>query len=170
MIGAMLISLLVIGAFVAFRALNRDELDVKPQAVDYLDTVGVLQESGATVVYPPTLPEGWMATSVDFQPGQRPVWGVGFLTDEEKFAGLRQADTPLDELIETYVDENARESGTVRISSDVADSWREFEDDGGDTAFAAEVEGEWVLVYGSADRSELEAVVESLTTEPLEEG
>ena len=40
MIGALLITLLVIGAFVAFRALNRDELDGGPKPVDYLETVG----------------------------------------------------------------------------------------------------------------------------------
>ena len=169
MIGAMLISLLVIGAFVAFRALNRDELDVKPQAVDYLDSVGVLQESGVTVVYPPTLPDGWVATSIDFQPGERPVWGVGFLTDTDTFAGVRQEDVSLDELVDTYVDENATEGETVRIESDVADTWRQFEDEGGDSAFAAEVAGQWVLVYGSADRSDLEGIVESLTTEPVAE-
>lgn len=169
MIGAMLISLLVIGAFVAFRALNRDELDVEPQAVDYLDSVGVLQESGVRVVYPPTLPDGWVATSIDFRPGTRPVWGVGFLTDADTFAGVRQEDNALDEMVDTYVDENATEGETVRIDSDVAESWRQFEDEGGDSAFAAEVDGGWVLVYGSADRADLEGIIESLTTEPVAE-
>ena len=35
LVGALLVTLLVIGAFVAFRALNRDELEVGPEAVDY---------------------------------------------------------------------------------------------------------------------------------------
>ena len=46
MIGALLITLVVIGAFVAFRALNRDELERRPEAVDYLETVGFVQEPG----------------------------------------------------------------------------------------------------------------------------
>jgi hypothetical protein len=168
MVGALLISLIVIGAFVAFRAINRDELEVEPEAVDYLETVRALQDEGVTVVYPPSLPEGWIATSVDFQPGQRPAWGLGLLTDDEKFVGIRQEDTPLEDMLDTYVDENASEAATTRISSDVAQSWRQFEDAGGDHAFAAQLDDQWVLVYGSADPADLQAFVERLTTEPLE--
>ena len=164
----MLISLLVIGAFVAFRALNRDELDVEPEAVDYLDAVAVLQEAGVTVVYPPSLPDGWFATSIDFQPGERPAWGVGFLTDDgqvrRRAPGGHVASTTWST---TYVDENATEAESAEIPSQVADTWRCSRTTAATPAFAAEVDGAWVLVYGSAPRSDIETVVESLTTEPV---
>jgi Protein of unknown function (DUF4245) len=167
MIGALLITLVVIGAFVAFRALNRDELEREPEAVDYLETAGFVQEAGVTVAYPPTIPEGWIATSVDFTPGERPAWGLGFLTGDENFVGLRQEDAPLDELLTTYVDEQPTELEEAEIPGSIADTWRVFEDDGGDLGFAAEVGQDWVLVYGSAPRPELESVVSSLTTDPV---
>jgi hypothetical protein len=167
MIGALLITLLVIGAFVVFRALNRDELETKPDPVDYLETVGLIQEAGGSVVYPPSLPDGWIASSLDFTPGERTAWGLGFLTDDGKYVGLRQEDAPLDDLLTTYVDEDPKELAEAEISSSVATTWRVFEDDGGDTAFAAELGDEWVLVYGSAPRDDLESMVERLTTDPV---
>ena len=168
MIGAMLVTLLVIGGFVAFRALNRDELDEKPTRVDYLETVGLIQEDGGSVVYPPSLPDGWIATSVDFTPGERTAWGVGFLTDDGKYVGLRQEDAPLDDLLATYVDEQPKELAEADFpDSALSETWRVFEDDGGDHGFAAEVGDEWVLVYGSAPREDLESMVESLTTDPV---
>jgi Protein of unknown function (DUF4245) len=167
MIGAMLITLVVIGAFVAFRALNRDELEQRPEAVDYLETVQLVQEAGVSVVYPPTLPEGWIATSVDYTPGERPQWGLGLLTDDEQFAGVRQEDAALDDLLATYVDEQTSELDDAEIPGSVAHRWQVFEDEGGDLAFAAEVGDDWVLVYGSASRDDLESIVKSLTTDPV---
>jgi hypothetical protein len=166
MIGALLITLLVIGSFVAFRALNRDDLEARPDAVDYLDTVGLIQDDGGSVVYPPSLPEGWIATSVDFTPGEEPRWGLGFLTDDGKYVGLRQEDDSLDELLATYVDEEPKELAETEFPGSLAPTWRVFEDDGGDTAFAAELGDDWVLVYGSASRQDLESMVERLTIDP----
>jgi len=62
MVGALLVTLLVIGAFVAFRACNRTDLVVDPEHVDYLTQVGFAQEAGDQVVYPASLPTGWFAT------------------------------------------------------------------------------------------------------------
>ena len=56
MVGALLVTLLVILAFVAFRALNRSNLDVKPERVDYLAQVRYAQQAGSEVVYPARLP------------------------------------------------------------------------------------------------------------------
>jgi Protein of unknown function (DUF4245) len=165
MAGAMLVTLLVITAFVVFRALNRNEVDERPKAVDYLGTVDVLQEEGLSVVYPPDLPDGWRATSVDFQPGEQPAWGVGFLTDDGRFVGIRQEDAALDDLLASYVDEATSELGETEVSGSVARRWQVFRDDGGDTAYAAELGDDWVIVYGSAPRADVETMVQALTTE-----
>jgi hypothetical protein len=56
MVGALIVTLLVILAYVGFRALNRTDLDVKPEHVDYLAQVEVRAAGGSDVVYPSRLP------------------------------------------------------------------------------------------------------------------
>jgi hypothetical protein len=62
----------VVLAFVAFRAFFRDNDAVDVEPVDYLAVVAPAQQAGIRIVYPPSLPEGWTATSVDFVPGESP--------------------------------------------------------------------------------------------------
>lgn len=164
MVGAMLVLLLVIGAFVAFRALNREELEVEPERVDYLAAVGFAQEAGLDVVYPASLPETWKATSVDSRPGE--LWSIGFLTPDG-FAGVAQRDAAVDDLLETYVDEDTTELEPVDLDGSVARSWQVYGDDGGDLGYVAEVGPDRVLVYGSAPAADLELLAEALTTEPV---
>lgn len=165
LVAALLVTLLAIGGLVTLRELFRDDLVRDPEPLDYLAVVGQAQGSGADVVYPRSVPDGWIATSVDLAAGDRPEWGIGFLTDEERFVGLRQEDSSVEDLLATYVDEETRELAEVRIVSEVADNWRVFEDDGGDRAYAAETGGEVVLVYGSAPQGDLELTVGRLTTQ-----
>lgn len=161
----MLVLLLGIGAFVAFRALNRSELEVEPERVDYLATVRFVQDSEWDVVYPPSVPEDWTATSVDAVTEQR--WGIGFVTPDG-FAGLRQSDGDPGGLIDTYVDEDAEELGPLEIEGGAGPApWRAFEDAGGDLGYLGEIDGEQVLVYGSASAEVLQRLASSLTTEPL---
>jgi hypothetical protein len=160
----MVVTLLAIGAFVALRAVSRTDLDVKPQAVDYLAAADAAHDAGRRVVYPERLPRGWIATSVDYVPGDRPAWGVGMLTGGGgDFVGVRQEDAPLDDLLATYVDEHPAKSTKVRVPGSVATTWQEYADAGGDHAFAAEVRGDEVLVYGSAPVADLRRVLALLT-------
>jgi len=163
MVGAMVILLLIIGAYVGFRALNRDELEVEPERVDYLAAARFAQESDRTVVYPPTVPEDWKPTSVESRPGD--TWGIGFTTPEG-FAGLHQSDGSTADLLTTYVGEDAAELGPVQIAG--ADApWQAYEDGGGDLGFLGEVDGEQVLIYGSVPSADLQQLAGSLTTEPV---
>jgi hypothetical protein len=114
-------------------------------------------------VYPERLPRGWIATSVDYVPGDRPAWGVGMLTDGGDFVGVRQEDAPLDDLLDTYVDEQAQEGGHLAVTGSVAPRWQEYADRGGDHAYAAQLGQDEVLVYGSAPTADLRRVLELLT-------
>ena len=165
LIGSLLVTLLVIGAFVAVRALSREELEVKPEPVDYRATVESLQQGGSTVVYPADLPDGWIATSVHVVPGDDPAFGVGLLTDDGEFAGVRQEDAPLDDLLATYVDDEATEEEELTVPGSVARTWRSFTDSGGDRAYAATLGDDEVLVYGSASAGDLRRLIGLLTTE-----
>lgn len=169
LIGAILITLAVIIAFVVFRSVFRDQVEQEPEPVDWQASVGFAQESGTEIVYPRSVPDSWTATSVDLDPGDPPAWGLGFLTGDTLFVGLRHEDASLDDLLETYVEEKTaelRELEEQQLDSDVASTWQVFEDTGGDRAYAAEVGDRVVLVYGSAPAADLELVVERLTTEP----
>jgi hypothetical protein len=166
LIGSLLVTVLVILAFVGLRALNRDDLEVKPEPVDYLATVADAQAGGYTLVYPESLPDGWIADSIDFVPGSRPAWGIGMLTDDGKFVGIRQEDAPVDELLHTYVDKDPTESDPADVSGSVAPTWSTYADAGGDHAFAAEVGHDTVLVYGSASVADQRALLALLSTAP----
>jgi len=162
----MLVLLLVIGAFVGFRALNRQELEVEPERVDYLDAVKAAQSDDWKVAYPPTLPSEWTATSVDAATPHLD-WGIGILTPDG-FAGLRQSDRSLPDLLTTYVDEETTPRTAVEVRGDLGGTWRAFEDAEGDLAYASEVAGQTVLVYGSAPSEDLLDLAGRLTTEPLD--
>lgn len=163
MIGAMLVLLLGIGAFVGFRALNRDELVVEPERVDYLTTVRFAQDSDWVVAYPTSVPDDWTATSVDA--ATEADWGIGFVTPDG-FAGLRQSDGDVASLLATYVDEDVTELDPVTIEGTEGE-WRVYEDAGGDLGYLGEVEGERVLVYGSGSAEDLAVLAAALTTEPV---
>jgi hypothetical protein len=167
LVGALVVTLLVTGAFVVFRALTRDELEVRPDSVDYLEQAGLAQEVGLDVVYPSDLPDGWQATNVEVVPGNRPVWSVSLLTDDQRYIGIRQEDDQLDDLLATYVDENVQTLPGVRVADSVAREWQVFGDDGGDLAYAAQLDDEVVMVYGSAGEQDLRLVLDRLTTEPV---
>ena len=162
MVGAMLVLLLLIGAFVGFRALNREELSVEPERVDYLDAVAAAQAEGWRVAYPADLPSGWRATSLDAAP--EVDWGIGFLTPDG-FAGVQQSDRSLRELLRTYVDEDTSSLAAVDPGGEIGNRWAAYGDEGGDRAFATQLGDQTLLVYGSAPEDDLLALAGRLTTE-----
>ena len=59
-VGSLIVLVVVVLAFVAFRAVFRDNDAVDVEPVDYLAVVAPAQEAGIRIVYPPSLPEGWI--------------------------------------------------------------------------------------------------------------
>jgi Protein of unknown function (DUF4245) len=167
LVGALLVTLAAVGVYVGFRALNRDGLDIRPDPVDYLAAAATAQEAGVVAIYPASLPDGWIATSVDLRDGADPTWGLGMLTSNDEFAGVQQGED-LDDLVVRYVDERATEGDKETIKRSIAPRWRTFSDEGGDQAYAAqpaELEGAWVIVFGSASKDDLRTLVGLLTTD-----
>ena len=167
LVGALVVTVGVVIAFVVFRGLFSRDFEAEPERVDYLETVYAVQQAGFQAAYPPALPDGWLATNVVFDAGERPSLGLSFLTDDERYVGVQQEDADVDDLLATYVDEDdVDEEETFSSSGPVAGTWQGWSDAGGDHAFSAEVGGDTVLVYGSAPVADLEAVVDSLTQDP----
>jgi hypothetical protein len=167
MVGALLVTILVILGFVALRACNRTDLEVKPQHVDYLANVGYAQRSGADLVYPKSLPSGWYATNVDFAPGTRPTLGISMLTDAHAYAGFRQSPLTAPELLTTYVDANPTAGTPVTLDGGLVRRWDTWTDVGGDTALVARWHHETLMVFGSASQADLETLAGSLTDAAL---
>ena len=163
LVGAMLVTLAFVLVFVGWRALFRSDVDNRPEPVEWTESVELAQEAGLAVVRPRSLPEGWTATSVELRAGDDPRWGLGVLTDDEQFIGIRQHDGSVEELVRTYVDEDAAAGDDVGVDSDVAGTWQSWSDEGGDRGYSTELGDDAVLVYGSAPASDIEAYLELLT-------
>ncbi|GAA5124804.1 hypothetical protein GCM10023339_46930 [Alloalcanivorax gelatiniphagus] len=163
MTGALIVTVLVVVAFVAWRGLFRTDTDDTPEAVDWQESVELAQQADLAVVRPRELPAGWTATSVDLVAGDDPRWGLGVLTDEGRFVGIRQQDASVIELVETYVDEKAEEGEDATVESEVADTWQTWTDDGGDHGYTTELGDDALLVYGSAPVEDIETFMGLLT-------
>jgi hypothetical protein len=175
LLASLLVTVIAVGAFVVLRGVFRDQPDVTREPVDYLGTVEALQREGVSVVYPARLPKGWIATSIDFVPGERPAWGIGMLTDDGRYVGLRQEDADVDELVSAYVDEDAEPGDEGGVESGLATgAWQTWTDAGGDLAYSTTLTdatittGETLLVYGSAGRDDQEQLIALLTTGGVE--
>ena len=72
----------------------------------------------------------------------------------------------MDSLLEEYVDEDTAEGDEVTLDSSVGSRWQTYTDDGGDVAYATEQRGSTLLVWGSAPREDIEAMIGTLTDRP----
>lgn len=167
MVGALLVSLLAIAAFVGLRAFNRSPLDVRPDHVDYLSAVRYAQRTGMTLVYPPRLPGGWYATRADYSPGSKPDLVLSMLTGSQDYVGLVQSPTPLPGLLTTYVDPRPTAGRAVTLDGALVPHWATWTDTGGDTALTARWHRQSLMVFGTASKAELSSLARSLTTREL---
>ncbi|GAB3031769.1 hypothetical protein GCM10011376_25180 [Nocardioides flavus (ex Wang et al. 2016)] len=163
MTGALIVTVIVVLAFVTWRGLFRTDVDDTPVAVDWQESVELAEQADLEVVHPRELPAGWIATSVDLSAGDDPRWGMGVLTDEGRFVGIRQQDTSVDDLVEVYVDEEAEAGEDATVSSGVGDTWQTWSDEGGDRGYSTELGDEALLVYGSAPAEDIETFLGLLT-------
>lgn len=167
LVGSMLVILVGLAAFIAFRELTREVPVTQAQPVEWRPSVARAAEEGTLVVYPAQVHPSWTVTSAELVVSDPPVWGMGILTGDDSFVGLRQEDEDVEELLEVFVDEETEELDPVRLDGELGGSWRAFTDDGGDHAYVLERRRDVVLVYGSAPTTELEEFVAQLTEEPL---
>lgn len=169
----MLVTVVIVGAYVGLRALTREQPELTPESVHYLSCVANLQDADTTVVYPAALPEGWVDSSVAFGRGNPPRWRIGILTASEEYVGVVQQKTRVKDLLDTYVDSSPMPGDAASPQNSLGiTSWETWTDAGGDLAYAAEIPsgplaGETLLVYGSASAEEQQALIASLTTDPV---
>jgi len=175
LLAAMLATVLFVAAYVGFRALTRDQPTLDPD-VDYASCVAYLQEADVSVVYPRELPSGWRANVIHYTRADPPEWRIGLLTDDDEFVGVVQQKGDLDDLLAQYVDQNASQGEDAAPENGLgATVWQTWSDSGGDHAFSTvlgsgPLDEETILVYGSASVADQEAVLASLTLDPVPDG
>jgi Protein of unknown function (DUF4245) len=171
MVGALIVTVLVILAFVVFRAVNRSDLDVKPERVDYLTQVRFAQQDSVSsrpeLVYPARLPSGWYATHVAFSTGNAPEIALSMLTGEGEYVGFVQSRATVPDLLTTYVDKSPQAGSPALVPGSVASHWDTWTDTGGDSALSAEKGSDALLVFGTVTGDQLEQLAASLTTAPV---
>ena len=162
LVGALVVTLLAVGVFWTVRSLVRTEVEVEPEPVDYAESVEAARGAGFDVVAPVGLPEGWIATAIDLTQTDPPAWGMGVLTAEGKFVGLRQEAKSVDDLVDANIDEDAVEGEPLTLDSAVGETWQTWTDEGGDTGYSIEYADETLLVYGSAPPGDLQRFISLL--------
>jgi len=162
LIGALIVTLLAVGVFVVVRSLSRAEVEVEREPVDFAAAAEAARGAGFDVVAPATLPTGWTATAVDLEQTDPPLWGMGILTDDDEFVGLRQEDESIDDLVDRNIDEDAVEGEPLSLEGPVGDTWQTWTDEGGDTGYSIEYGAQVLLVYGSAPAEDLQQFISLL--------
>ena len=163
MVGAMVVLLLAVGAFVLFRDLVRDDPVSPVKAVDYQGPADYARDTAAfDLLAPDELPEGWIATSVTFTEGadeREQAWHLGTLTDERRYVGLEQAARPVSGMVEEFVDAEAVQGDDVELAGR---TWETWTDAGDDLALVNDSGGVTTLVVGRVPQETLEEFITTL--------
>lgn len=134
---------------------------------DWAEAVRSAQVADLDVVYPRELPSGWYAnTDPSYQGGEEPAWTMSFVKGETSYVGLELSTRSAQALAQKNVDTQAKKGDEVSIDTDVADTWTEWSDSGGDTAYSAEVDGQTLMLWGPKD-GDVRDYLALITTEPL---
>lgn len=132
LVGAMIVTVLMVLAFAGFRALTRDNEATPVRSVDYATAVkGGRADGKLLVVAPKELPTGWKATSASYETGMSPAWHLGLLTDARKYVGVEEAQSSIEKLAQEHVDPAAERGKDVVIEGA---TWQTWSDSGGDYA------------------------------------
>ena len=172
MVGAMLVLVVGVGAFVLLRDANRVAPSDPVRPVDYAQPAEYAAEAATfELLAPPELPQGWIATSVRFEGTGDQAWHLGVLTDEQRYIGLEQAERTVEAMVADFVDEDAVAGAGLEVAGDTwarwADPGRDLDADpaaaaDADLALVREDGGATTLVVGTVSQDQLADFVASL--------
>jgi hypothetical protein len=154
MVGAMLLLVVLVVAWVGFRSLTSSQPPSPVQTVNYSQEVPLAKKAATfDLVAPRHLPEGWRATTVSFVDTAPQHWHLGLLTDRNRYVGLEQGHDPVSAFVSRYVDKAAAHGRPVHVAGQPWESWS---DSGGDLALVRRAGTTTTLVVGhDVPRSEL---------------
>ncbi|GAA3672750.1 hypothetical protein GCM10022237_35410 [Nocardioides ginsengisoli] len=170
LIASMVVTVVALGGLLVFMGFFRNDLVVKPDAINYAGTIADAQQAGLEPVYPMPLPKGWIATGIDIPSPDEPGFMVRLLTDHSRYVGVRQEKASPGALLSRWVDPDTTPIAGYTVPATVAQplarEWKGYTD-GRDKAYVATVGDATVLVYGSASAKELQTIVDALVTTPI---
>ena len=159
LVGAMAVLLAVIGGYVAFRAVNRNDVADPVVPFDWRGPAAYAREQADFAVLSPSrLPDGWIATSARWTGGRDEHWHLGMLTAQKQYVGVEQEDRSVDDMVGEYVDPNAARGKDVRIGGQTWQSW--FDDE--DQALVLEQDKVTTLVVGTLPQASVAEFVRTL--------
>ena len=92
--------------------------------VDYAGTATSARQAATYPLLAPTsLPDGWRANGVRFEPSGTQPWHLGVLNEDDRYIGLEQEKLPAKDLLETYAD-GAEVAGTIDVAGT---TWQVYE-------------------------------------------
>ena len=93
LLGAMIATVVLVLAFVGFRALTRDNAATPVPAIDFTISLQAGRADHKLLMFaPPAVPSGWKATSAAYVPGDSPSWHLGLLTAKQEYVGVEESD------------------------------------------------------------------------------
>ncbi|MFT4010637.1 MAG: DUF4245 domain-containing protein [Nocardioidaceae bacterium] len=147
MVGAMIVLIAVVVAFVLFRSFFQAAPNDPAPAVSYrADLAYYRSKASFPLLAPPATPEGWKATSVRFEPAKPQSWHLGYLTGDRRYVGIEQAHRSIAEMVEEFVADDATRGEDVDIDGA---TWQTYTADDGDAAVVRRADGVTTLVVGS---------------------
>jgi Protein of unknown function (DUF4245) len=161
LVGALVVLVVLLLLWVAFRSLTANDPDTGVRTVDYAPVVQpARQAADFDLVAPASLPPGWRATSVRFTDTVPQHWHLGLLTGQGRYVGLEQGGEGPRSFVEQYVDEAATRGASVDVAGR---AWTTYTDAQGDLALVRRERGTTTLVVGhDVPRSTLESFTAGL--------
>lgn len=151
MIGALLVLLVVIAAFVGLRAISRDNEATPVATVDYAPVLKQARADKALLApAPDPMPKGWRATSVRFSPAPHDSWHLGILTGNGKYVGIDESGSTVSDKVNEFLGNDATKGAPVPIGER---RWQAWSRPDGNYALTLDTTTGSIWVGGSAGES-----------------
>ena len=164
MTGALIVTVLAVLAFVAWRGLWRSDVDDasrKPWTGRRASSSRSRQTSRSST--PASCRPGGRPPAPSSPPATTRGGASACSPTTVASSGSGSRTRRSTDLVELYVDEDAEAGDDATVTSDITDTWQTWSDDGGDVGYSTELGDEALLVYGSAPAEDIETYLGLLT-------
>jgi hypothetical protein len=131
-------------------------------SVDYQQVVDdVRSSSDVEILAPPSLPDGWRATSARYEPGSdgtTGTWNLGVLTDDDEYLGLEQSSSSVRRAVDRWA-EGGQDAGSAQVAGRV---WSVVAGPDDRTTYVTREDDRTTLVTGTVEPDQLESYISSL--------
>lgn len=141
LVGSMIVLVVAVIAFVAFRGAVRADPEMEVESFDYVASVRAAQDAGFPAAYPTALADGWQATPGGFGRGDVPEFSLNFLTDTDGYVGIKVAADGAGAVLTRVLGEQYESEPEVEVANSddlLGGTWDAYSE-GDDTAIVREL-------------------------------